>query len=157
MRLKYFKSIAIAMLTICIGVGTTACGDDEPELTNSVSLAQGISTNIQLTWSDSMSVGVIGFNATGDWTAEILPANSKFEVTTTSKTFSQVDWLEIYPYSGSTGSISTTLYATPNHSSEPRYAVVRINSINNVLEFHVTQQGMPNSNGGDSPTPTPDN
>jgi hypothetical protein len=151
MKLRYIKLCAAALVALSLSVGLTACGDDEPDTVPSVTLAEGASTNIQLTWSDNMIYGGVCFNASGDWAAEILPANSKFEVTTESKTLSQVEWLEIAPYSGTFGSISATVYATPNHSNEARYAVIRVNSVGNTLDFHVTQQGMPSSSGNDTP------
>ena len=131
-----------------------SCGDDEPQQEPKVYLAPGASTDIVLGFQDAMETGAVVFNSTSDWSAEILPANSSFEIVE-SKTFSQVPWLEINPFSGGAGEIRATLLATPNHSAESRYAVVRVNSSTNHLIFKVTQQGMPSGDGGDKPMPNP--
>lgn len=135
-------------------VMSSSCGDDEPQQEPKVILAPGASTDIVLGFQDVMETGAVAFNSTSDWSAEILPANSSFEIVG-SKSFSQVDWLEINPYSGGAGEIRATLFATPNHSSTSRFAVVRVNSLTNQLVFRVTQTGMPGGGGGDTPIPNP--
>lgn len=152
--MKHFNYFCAAVLLALVVVALPSCGEDEPRQEPKVTLAPGASTDIVLGFQDVMETGAVVFNSTSDWSAEILPANSSFEIVG-SKSLSQVSWLEINPYTGGPGEIRATLFATPNHSAGSRYAVVRINSVTNQLVFKVTQKGMPASDGGDKPTPNP--
>lgn len=150
-RIKFFYLI---MLFAVSAVALSSCGDDEPETEAKVYLAPGASSNIVLDYQDNMEVGAVAFNSTSDWGAEILPANSSFEVVE-SKTLSKVEWLEINPFRGGAGEIRCTIFATPNHAYDSRYAVIVVSSATNSIRFNVTQKGMANPGGGDTPAPNP--
>ena len=152
--MKCFNSLCASVMLAVMAVMFPSCGEDEPQQEPKVTLAPGASTDISLGFQDVMETGIIAFNSTSDWSAEILPANSSFEIVG-SKTLSQVSWLEVSPYSGGAGEIRASLFATPNHSADSRYAVVRVSSLTNQLVFRVTQKGMPAGGGGDKPIPNP--
>lgn len=150
-------------MAVAAGLGVCACGDDdqEPEVP-SVTMAPGTSADIVVKNYQSVIVGKVNFNAVGEWSAEVLPANSSFEVIENpsksayaSRSFSKVDWLEVNPFSGGTGSQSLQMFLIPNHTNSARYAVIKVNSVSNNIIFRVTQEGMAGT-GGDTPAPSPD-
>jgi hypothetical protein len=61
--------------------------------------------------------------------------------------------LEVIPYEGNAGEISAQLYATPNTTTTTRYALVRVISATNYIDFKVAQKGTAAGGGGDTPTP----
>ena len=151
--MKYFNSLIAVLVIILAGVSVSSCGSDEPESEPKVYPVTGAPTSVTLDYLDVMEVSAVAFNSTADWSAEIFPANSSYEIQPTdSKTGSHVTWLEINPYKGGAGTIHCTLYAAPNHTNIPRYAVIRVNSATNYIDFKVKQNAMP-SGGADDPTP----
>lgn len=152
--MKHVYFFVITALSLLSGVVLPACGEDEPEADATVSVASGVSTDIVLEHFDVMEVNAVAFNSTGDWSAEIYSANSSFDIVE-SKTFSQVDWLEINPFKGGAGEIRCTLFATPNQSGEARYAVIKVYSPTNSIVFRVTQRGTAQQGGDDTPVPIP--
>lgn len=151
--MKHIKIISLMISLLVSGAIFSSCGDDEPEFEAKVYLAPGASSDIVLDYQDNIEVNAVVFNSTSDWAAEIFPANSSFEFVE-SKTLSKVDWLEINPFRGGAGEIRCTLFSTPNHTHENRYAVIRVSSPTNSLLFKVTQKGMAQG-GGDTPIPNP--
>lgn len=149
---KYLSFVVIVATAICFA----ACGNDEPEPQpepDIIYIPSNISQHITLRYDQNETFDIVKFEATGDWTAEIYPTNSNFQIVE-SKSFSQVDWLEISPYAGSAGNWSCKLLSAPNHSYESRYAVIVLNSIKSKVKFTVTQEGM--AQGGiDTPTNPP--
>lgn len=132
------------LLFFAFAITITSCGDDEPNAPEAdiIYVSSNDSQDITLRYDQSETPNAIKFTATGDWTAEIYPANANFQIVD-SKTFSKVDWLEIAPYKGSAGSWSCELFAAPNRDAQSRYAVVVLNSIKSKVRFEVTQEGMP--------------
>lgn len=148
--MKFINYLFVTFSLLVSGVVFSACGDDEPEKVAQVNVPAGTSTNIVLGYQDSMDVNAVVFNSSGDWSAEIYPANSSFEIVDT-RSFSHVDWLEISPYQGGVGEIHCTLFAKPNHTYSARYAVIKVNSPTNYVVFHVTQNGMVKPGDTDKP------
>lgn len=151
--MKHIKSVIIAVsLILSCGV-LAACGDDdEPEV--GISLPSGTATSIVLGNQDILLNDAVVFISTGDWSAEIYPANSSFEIVE-SKSFSNVDWLEVTPYQGGAGEIHCALIAKPNMTYDARYAVIKVNSPTNSVQFNVTQLGATRPGGDDTPVPNP--
>lgn len=148
----------LMLLAFLFCLGLSACGNDEPENRaepDVIYIPSGDKQAVTLRYDQSETPNAIKFESTGDWTAEIYPANSNFEILD-SKSFSKVDWLEISPYAGSAGSWSCELFSAPNRDPQSRYAVVILNSIKSQIKYKITQEGMP-SGGGGSIIPNPEN
>lgn len=142
---KYLSLLMLVAFAVCF----VSCGNDDPEPVEAdiLYLPSNAKKDIELAYDASETFNIIKFNATGDWIAEIYPANSNFQIIE-SKTYSHADWLEIYPFKGSAGTWECTLFSAPNHTAQSRYAVVALVSAKSRLTFNVTQQGMPNGGGG---------
>lgn len=155
MTMKYINSLLMAVSLLFAGVAFSSCGEDEPSSTTpGVYVPAGGSTDIEINPWGSVVANALVFNSTGDWAADIYAANSSFEILE-GQSGNDVDWLEVVPFKGGAGEVTATLYATPNNSSESRYAVVVINSPVNSISFRVTQLGRSGSGGGDTPAPNP--
>lgn len=155
---KLIKYLPI-LLCFLLSVSLSSCGNDEPDNPqepNMIYPSADSKSSLVIGYDDTATLFAIEFNATGDWTAEIYPANSNFEIIDQSKSFSKVDWLEINPYAGSAGVWSCDLLTAPNRSADARYAVVYVNAFKNRVRYEVTQEGMP-SGGGGSIVPNPGN
>lgn len=149
------------LLLLTLSVGFVSCGDDEPDGTmepDIIYLSSNDSQDITLRYDASETFNIIKFNATGDWIAEVYPANSDFQIVESKaySSYSKVDWLEITPYAGTAGTWSCNLLSAPNHQTESRYAVVVLVSAKSKVRFEITQEGMP-SGGGGSIIPNPGN
>lgn len=150
--MKYINKLMCGLVCLSLGLTTVSCGnDDEPNIPT-VTVASGASTSVELTAGGGVVAGAVVFTATGDWKAEIYSTNSNYEVVS-SKSYSQVEWLEVIPYEGNAGEISAQLYATPNTTTTTRYALVRVISATNYIDFKVAQKGTAAGGGGDTPTP----
>lgn len=157
--MKKFTKYLPILLCFLLTAGLAACGNDEPqnpEEPDMIFISSNSKQDIFIGYDDTATLFAIEFKATGDWTAEVYPANSKFEIIDESKSFSKVDWLEVNPFAGTAGNWQCDLLTAPNRDSQARYAVVFLNSAKSRIRFEVTQEGMP-SGGGTTIIPNPEN
>ena len=141
---SYFPILIAGLLSTATLL--SACGDDNDDPAQpSVTLPAGASTDITFASTDAMVPSAICFVATGDWSADILPASE-------AAADKDVSWLVITPYRGVAGNKQLTAVMSPNLSKKSRSAIVKINSVSNAILFNITQLGSP-AGGGEDPTP----
>lgn len=151
--MKNIKSLIALLVMIAISPVFYSCGDDEPEYESDlVNYLGGTSPYITIQKYEDVSLSeAVCFSATGNWTAEIYPANSSFEIQPVtgnkSRGHSYVSWLAINPSSGEAANWKASLILAPNHTTEKRYAVIRIMSAKNSIDFYVTQGCLPSGGG----------
>lgn len=151
--MKYLQKLAILLAVVCAGFAFSSCGDDDEPETPRVELIAASNTNLVLNYLDSTVDGGLTFNAVGDWSADFIAADASFTPMSANQ---DVSWITAVPYKGTTGVQKLRLFVSPNRSNAARYAIIRINSVTNYIDFHVTQKGMPSAGGGDTPIPNPE-
>lgn len=152
--MRHIQTVFLLCAALWVGLTFSGCGSDEPDTPEPrVELTPGANTDIVLGYLDNTVVGEFKFNAIGDWATEIFETDASFQPVSGGK---KPEWIATVPFQGSTGLQTPQLFVSPNRSTDARYAVVRVNSVTNYIEFRITQKGMPAGGGADTPIPNPE-
>lgn len=136
---KNYLGIISLLLSLCMGLGFSACSDDDDDGNKgkSIEVPSGQQLDQKVYADEDTGTSQVSFTTQAAWTSSIVETTAK---STGGATPARPDWVSISPDRGSEpGKYSISISLNPNYTGKKRTATININCGDDKIEIKVTQ------------------